>query len=181
MKRFVFLAVILMIVVVSIGCQQSGLSEEEVRSIVREEVTRQLASLDKLTVSELRIKNDDGQVIAWLGVEDDEAVLSLHNPDGKRVVVLGSVGDDGQLILYNSEGASTIWLGTLAGPGNGGKLHICNTRGEPVAMLVSGDDVGFLRLYNSDMEEVAYLGTASTGDGYLSISDKYGQPIIVAP
>jgi len=75
MRKLVLLVVLLGVAGLSIGCQ-SGLSEEEVRSIVREEVTRQLAgtqlkgivgkevtgqltSIDKLTISELYIKNKD--------------------------------------------------------------------------------------------------------------------------
>lgn len=175
-RKLVFLVVILGVIALSVGCQQSGLSEEEIRSIVREEVTRQLATIDKFTVSELCIENEDGRIVAILsagvldgaghltlfsagGLEDGKSVaslgpslafgsggLTLSNADGKIVTSLGGM-DDGSLFLRNADGEINVMIGSSA---TGGSLHIYNASGNCIVRILSLIDDGWLVICDKD-------------------------------
>lgn len=129
MRKLMLSVIILTVLVVSIGCQPSGLSEEEVRGIVREEVTRQLATVDTLTVSELYIKNKDGKVAGMLYTDaDGHGRLRFQNPDGTTIALLGSGKDShGLLNLVNSHGECVVIMTSLE---DNGSLFIFDKYGE---------------------------------------------------
>jgi len=165
MRKLVFLVVILGVIVLCVGCQ-SGLSEGRVRDIVEEEVARQLATVDKLTVSNLFIKNEDGKIVAMLGVIDGEAALGILDTDGENVVArLGNSGEQGALSLANEQGELSVIIGCTRD--GGGLLTILNS--------------GLLTILNADGELVAMISSGDDGNGVLIISDKYGQITFVAP
>jgi len=119
MRKLVFLLVILGVVALSVGCQQSGLSEQEDKDIVEEEVARQLADMDDLTVSRLWIANSRGDIVGMLGVIDGEVALTIDNADGTPVVGLGCVdGEEGSLILQNADGEYVVIMGSADGNGD---------------------------------------------------------------
>lgn len=155
MRKLVFLVVILAVIVLAVGCQQSGLSEEEIRGIVEEEVARQLATMDELTVSNLFIENEDGEIVVALGSLDGKGMLTVHNADSEIVVGLSSMDGEGILTVHNTDGEIVVGLGSLDGEGG---LTINNADGEIVIMVTSSD-----------------------GDGLLGLYDKYGQVTFVAP
>ncbi len=151
MHKLVLLVVILTVGIALAGCQQSGLTEEEVRSIVREEVTNQLAteqlkgiigqeisrqisSIEKLTVSELNIINEDGK-----------DAINLYTSRGA-----------GYIQLSNSDGELTTWI-------------FSDEDGDPHFVLV-----------NRYGDTIIMIG-ASNGDGQIGVQNKYGDLIFTAP
>jgi len=182
MRKFMLTVVILiMTAVASIGCQQSGLSEEEVRSIVREEVASQLAGIDELTVSELHIKNEDGKIVAILGATTDDGSgrLDLYNANGERIVSLWSnTYGSGGLDLYSLDGQRPFSLMSCGGEA---VINFYNSDGECVVILESLFGNGWVWVCNSHGEDVAYLAATTDGDGLLVIKDKYGQITFSAP
>lgn len=135
MRRLVLLVVMVMVLVVIAGCQQPqpGLSKEEARSIVEEEVTsqfrdiveqevaRQLATIDVLTVSKLYIKNEDGESVVYLGSSVLGGELYIRNANGERAVTLEVLLDGGSLAIYDTKGHenAAIWSDS---EGNGALL-----------------------------------------------------------
>ena len=157
MRRLVFLGVILGVIVLSVGCQQPGLSEGRVRDIVEEEVARQLATMDDLTLSRLWFTNDDGDILGMLGVIDNKLTLTMDNAEGVPVVGLGSVDGEGYLILRSADGGVAVLIGS------------------------SSDGSALLTIYNADENAVITIGSSSDGNGMLFIEDKDGQVTFVAP
>ena len=157
MRRLVFLGVILGVIVLSVGCQQSGLSEGRVRDIVEEEVARRLATMDDLTISRLWFANDDGDILGMLGVIDNKLTLTMDNAEGVPVVGLGSVDGEGYLILRSADGGVAVLIGS------------------------SSDGGALLTIYNADENAVITIGSSSDGNGMLFIEDKDGQVTFVAP
>ena len=160
MRKLAFLGVILGVIVLSVGCQQSGLSEGRVRDIVEEEVARQLATMDDmddLTISRLWFTNDDGDILGMLGVIDNKLTLTMDNAEGVPVVGLGSVDGEGYLILRSADGGVAVLIGS------------------------SSDGSALLTIYNADENAVITIGSLSDGNGMLFIEDKDGQVTFVAP
>jgi hypothetical protein len=173
MRKLALLVVILIMGIAFAGCQQTGLSEEDVRNIVqeevtnqlatgqlkgivRQEVTRQLASIDELKVSELYIKNKDGKIVAEFGGGSMGGYLNFINPDGDKVLFFS---DSGLTIHRDEHMVATFGTLTFESGAIGGQLMLCNPGGKRIASLVSTED----------------------GDGYIDIRYKDGQLAFVAP
>lgn len=159
MRKLVFLVVILGVIALSVGCQQSALSEEEVRDIVEEEVARQLATTDELTVSNLYIENEDGRIVASLGVE----------------IISGG----GELYFSNADGEKVA--GLRAGILGDGEFYLSNANGEIVITLESMNGDGFLTINNANGDWLVTIGSSTEGNGMLLIYDKHGRPTFLAP
>ena len=100
-----------------VGCGEDWL-EDEVVPMIEEELTKHLRSLDELTVSTLFIADDDGKVVAPLGVGDDgSAMLTLGN-ETHIAVSLGNVDGGGGLLINNSDGKLVASLAS-GSDGNG--------------------------------------------------------------
>jgi len=128
MRKLMLLVAILMVLGVFTGCQQTGLSEAEVRNIVQDEVTRQLAlgqardtietevtrqlqNIDVLMVSSLLIADEEGRVVATLSSFNGEGSLSLRNANGEALISLGSLYEGGHLTIWNGSGETVVNMG----------------------------------------------------------------------
>lgn len=142
MRKTMLLILMVFLIVAFAGCQQ-GLSEEQVRSIVKEEVTNQLstaqfkgiigqeiskqiAGISELTISALNLKNEDGKIVATLqnfGVNGGQ--LTFFDSDGNQVAQLNDSG------LFFDKVAI---FGTFKNEvGNiSGFIHLLNADGEPI-------------------------------------------------
>lgn len=104
MRKITLLMVIIAVLMAFAGCQQTGLSEAEVESIVRDEIIRQLdgaqlkttieqevtvqlSNMDLLMVSRLHIVDDTGRTVASLSEFNGEGNLILYNASGKFAVI----------------------------------------------------------------------------------------------
>lgn len=141
MRKLVFLGVILITGIAfagGIACgvnggQQQALSEAEVRNIVGQEVARQLASIDDLTVSALYIKNEDGMIVAQLesfGVMGGQ--LTFFDSDGNQVAQFNDHG----LYFADENGKSIAIFGTLK-----------HTSGDRSGLLILSDTEGEVTFY----------------------------------
>ncbi len=136
MRKLMLLVVILIMGIVFAGCQQAGLTEEEVRSIVREEVTKQLGAIDELTLSELNIVNKEGEVVAtFYTMLNGAGAINLRNYDGRIIATL-----------------------------------LSDSTGNP-----------HFELLNAYEENVIYIAASPMGDGYIGVTDKYGNVTFSAP
>lgn len=195
MKKLLFVIALFIMAVPLIGCGQKGLSEEEIRSIVREEVTRQLAgtqlkgivgkevtgqltSIDKLTISELYIKNKDGKIVAEFCGGATDGYLNFLNPDGNGVVFISESG----LTITDDEQYAIAIFGTIKSETGAvsGQLMLFNSDGERVSALRSTEDGnGVLSLQNSEGEYVTILGGKADGNGYLNLFNSRGELIAI--
>jgi len=127
MKKLIFsIVVVILIGLGLVGCQ-SGLSEETVRYIVKDEVAKQLADMDRLTVSRVLIKSDDGQIVAALESFEGEGSLTFYNADGEIIASLGDLNGRGSLALSNTRGDTVILIGSVD---DDGVLFIMDKNGE---------------------------------------------------
>ncbi len=174
MRKFVLLVVVLIMVIAFAGCQQSGLTEEDIRNIVQEEVaqqiatgqlkdiigqeiTKQLSNINELTLSKLYIK-DNGQTFAYLGPDQygNKPVLDLYVGDKIAVELGSSVHGDGFLFLFSGENSGQAFIGKVA--------------------------AGFgMYFHNRFGEQIFALDTDSDGNGSFRIHNKYGEVTFVAP
>jgi hypothetical protein len=159
-KVMLFLIALMMVMLVA-GCQQAGLTEEEVRSIVREEITNQLvtgqlkgivgqeitkelSNISELTLSRLIIKSKDGKHFTYL---DDKGLIISR--DGKIVCYLTCTDDgNGTLGLKNSGDKRVVLLGGLDSEQGGGFLQLSNRYGERIFSVGSLTDSGALLIYD---------------------------------
>jgi len=192
MRKLVLLVIVLMVVVVSAGCQQSGLSEEEVRSIVREEVTRQLAGTQvkdivaqEVTAQLTSIDDIVAQEVSNQLNSLDVLVVSrllIKNEDGQYVIDIGAFSEegDGYISIRNAGGQYLARLGATAGGGSA--LTLYNYKEKEIVFLGSEElsDMGVLVISNSYGDDAIALG-APDGDGELVIIDRYGNVVFVAP
>ncbi len=204
MYKLALLVVMLMMAVASIGCQQGGLSEEEVRSIVQEEVARQLAgtqakdivaqevttqlaSVDDIVTQEVTSQMagvDDivGQEVTRQIHSIDTLTLSelyIKNKDGNNVIMLGGSPYAG-ILIFNSEGKRTATLSTTS-VGNGA-LNLYTSNEQPFASIDDIYGTASLYLYNRYGVVVALVGVdASTGNGFSYLNDRYGKVTFLAP
>jgi len=129
---------------------------------------------DLIVTKAIKLINDDGKQIAFLGTGDDgDGLLVTFNSDGKETAFLGTGDDgDGLLVTSNSDGKETAYLGT--GKGGGGGLRTSNSDGKETAYLGTGEsgDGGFLRTHNADGKQTAYLG-----GGHLTVYNKTGEMV----
>ena len=179
MRKLVFLVAILGLVAFSVGCQ-SGLSEEEIRSIVREEVTAQLSSLDKLTVSELNIRNGYGKTaVVITATTDGNGMLLIndHNGEGRALLHTDARGD-GNLSIVNHYGEVIASL--EASKYSEGVLIIGNKEKKRGAYLCDTYEGGLLYLTDSSGNILALLAVGS-GQAALILKDIYGRTIFGAP
>jgi len=129
MHKLALLVMMFVVVVVSAGCQQAGLSEEDVRSIVAEELPTQPISVDNWTVSKLYIVNKEGDTVAIIdGQASSGAVLHFLDPTGRPAAQLSSSG----LFFFSDQGSLISTFGT--------------------AELGSTTRAGFILLYDEDGE-----------------------------
>lgn len=197
-KLFILVAILITAVVsmIFISCQDSALSEEEIQDIVQAEVqnqladlnntiatevTAQIASLDELKLSELNIKNADGDIVARLGVYNNETGrLILLNSNGTKVVDL-AVSPDGTGVLNLNDPMGEVDV-ELASNNYGGYGKFFNENGDNIIYLCSDETYqgGLLALFNSDGNLVMQSGSPYS-DGALMILDKYGTSIFSAP
>lgn len=126
MKKLIFgiVAIVLIGAGAFVGCQseQSGLSEATVRFIVKDEVQKQLANMDRLTVSclttnRILIQDSHGDTVAALEDLDGEGILTFYNADGKIIASLGSLNGAGNLGLQNAAGDIVVLIGSVDGDG----------------------------------------------------------------
>ncbi|MDP2919667.1 MAG: hypothetical protein Q8O43_05590 [Dehalococcoidia bacterium] len=179
--RLVFLAVILGVVSLFVGCQ-SGLSDEKVKKIVEEEVARQLTIGHELKTSKLSIENEDGEIVAVLSSLNGEGFLTISNADGKIVAGLGSQNGEGSMIVGNTNGKIAAFLSSVNGEGF---LKIGNADGKMVAFFSSQNGEGLLNtssfaITNADGKVVTSLGSLN-GNGVLFLLNKNGQVTFKAP
>ena len=142
MVRLSLTVPLLVAVLALVSCGQPTLSEEDIRSIVQEEaasqlasavpaeVMIQLASAEALTLSELRIVNDDGEVVLRLTTaQEGHGWLEVSNRDGKMIAYLGAADQEGQglLVICNSEGN---WVASLDSPYGYGLLRTFDEHGQ---------------------------------------------------
>ncbi len=199
MRKLVLLVIVLMTVALSIGCQQSRLSEEEVKSIVQEEVTRQLAGelVRDVVGQELSSQVTGGRVRDIIRTEVTSQTATFNDAIRQEVTrQLASVDDIvrqevtsqlasvdtltlSELYIKNRDGQNIIMLGASV-YGDGG-LIIFSRDGKAVVHLVGDDGNGMLYVYNIYGEIVAEVEASSSGDGFLGINDRYGLVTFEAP
>jgi len=151
MSRVSLLIVLLLgVAAIAIGCSDDGLSEEEVRQLIKDEVTNQLTDLEATVSTEVTSQ------MANLNVLISEEIA-------KQMVTL----EDSISGEVKTQLAGLNHL-TLSG------LEIRDSNGVTVAKLDSNPDGGFLEIYNSDSKLAATL-VGSTQDGsILSLNDTDG-------
>ena len=126
---------------------------------------------DLIVTKAIKLINDDGKQIAFLGTGDDgDGLLVTFNSDGKETAFLGTGDDgDGLLVTSNSDGKETAYLGTSES-GDGGFLRTHNADGKQTAYLGGGH----LTVYNKTGEMVGYFGSNKDNDGIARLYDRYG-------
>jgi len=126
---------------------------------------------DLIVTKAIKLINDDGKQIAFLGTGDDgDGLLVTFNSDGKETAFLGTGDDgDGLLVTSNSDGKETAYLGT-GESGDGGFLRTHNADGKQTAYLGGGH----LTVYNKTGEMVGYFGSNKDNDGIARLYDRYG-------
>jgi hypothetical protein len=177
----------LMILIVGIsftGCSQETLTEEQVRSIVREEISMQIASMHIKDIVEQEVTkqmpeiNDIVsqevtkqlptindyliQVVKSQLISTDELILSelyIKNDEGKIVGGLSSSAEGhGIFWLNTSENKRIVWLGGSDNEHGGGVFELCNRYGDTI-----------------------FLTGTLTDSGHLIIQDRYGNVKFAAP
>ena len=117
MKKLIFSIVVVLLIGLGafVGCQsgESGLSEGTVRYIVKDEVAKQFADMDRLTVSCLLIKNADGETVAALEGFEGEGSLTFYNADGEIIANLGGLNGRGNFGLTNTRGDIVVLIGSV--------------------------------------------------------------------
>ena len=214
MRKLVLLIGILIIGIALVGCQQAGLTEEDVRSIVREEVSRQLAGTQ---IKDIVGQEVTGQLAGLNSLVRQEVTTQLTNIDdivGEEVTGQLAGLDDivgrevtGQLATVRDIVGQevTSHLGSIDVL-TVSQLQITNSDGKLVAMLTGlADDRGMLGLYDAETGyiltylgvtaggnarlnlsgsngiAVASIGASITNDGFISLNDRYGGWTFVAP
>ncbi len=186
MRKYICLIFLVPVLLLSVsGCRPSGLTDDAVRAIVREEiaaqsagavpedaaafrdavsleVARQLGGVTRMTVSELVITN----------VAGTHPVMTLKASE---------TTDAGVIIMANSEGVLTQWIGAdTAGRG----VHLIYGPSKEAAHMLGvnreGSAVQLLR--NAEGQPLMALGASSTGEAYgsLLIYDADGNVVIMA-
>jgi hypothetical protein len=137
MHRLALFVAMIGVLVAFAGCQQTPqLTEEQIRAIVQDELSMQLSSLDTLIVSNIYVTNEDGNIVALLSGqgEDESGVLRLYNDRGGAIAWLGSQQNHGMLGIYNAAGSYIVLLG---GETDGdGFVHITNKGNSPVLSTI---------------------------------------------
>ena len=108
MNRLVFVMAVFVITLTFTSCQQiTGLSEEGIRSMARQEVVYQLA-------------NEDGKLVAALVPTPDGDDTIMFNASGEKAL-LGFYMNDGNpsLVMYNSSRDIIVSMGTWHSSGDG--------------------------------------------------------------
>ena len=135
MYKLALLVMMFVVVAVSIGCQEPGLSEEDVRSIVEEELEKQPTSVDRWTVSQLVIANEDGDAVALIdGKASGGTVLHFLDTDGRVVAQLSSSA----LFFYSDRGKLISTFGTAG-------LNGSSARAGYMSLYDEDGDVAFRR------------------------------------
>ena len=171
------------------SCQQAGLTEDEVRNIVQEEVTRQLVSLDSLVKQEVtgQLTNIDDII----GEEITSQFAGLDDIVTREVTKqLANVGDVvRQEISSEMAGVHNIVADEVIRTVDNidlltvSELWITSRDGNTSAILgADPNGRGMLALYDAEtMRYIARLGANSAGDGAIGIMDRYGEWNFVAP
>jgi len=100
-------------------------------------------------------------------------VITVNNKHGKTAVSL-SGGTAGDVSIYNGEGTNTVSLSHTTG--NQGVVSINNNNGENIIRLgsnLSADPA--IRLTNKHQKPVAALSVTDEADGFIILSDRYGE------
>ena len=189
MRKLVLLVVILIMGIAVAGCQQAGITEEEVRTIVREEVSNQLATgqLEGIVGQEVtkQLANIDDLV-------GEEVNTQLSNIDELTLSKL-YIKDNGELLAYlgadpvNNLPILGLYVGEEITTKLGSSVH-----GDGFLFLFGGDSdgqayigetsAGFgMYLWNRFGEEIYGLDTDSDGNGNFSVRNKYGEVVFIAP
>ena len=196
MRKLALLVVILILGIAFSGCQQVGLTEEKVRSIVQEEVanqldgaqlkgiigqevTKQLNAIDILTVSELHVRDKQDKSAIMIGTGSTPGIIIL-NSDGEHVAKLGTYEGSGQLFLYNS-GETIAALGVSSASNGAGELQMGTSNGQPIVRITGGHGNGIAFLYNMYGNVVALVGASIDGDGVFRLYDKLDNTTFIAP
>jgi len=162
MRKLTLIAVMLMVVMASVGCQSTGLSEREIQQ-VRYIASEEIYAKDYLEIRGLLIKNADGQTVLALSSEvDGNGHISIYNGDGKLIATLGvsSIEDQGTLTLRNLDGERTVRLGDC---------------------LWGERSNSGLELYNMDGIRTIEIGSSEKGDGCIYIYDSHMATTFAAP
>jgi hypothetical protein len=150
MRKLVLVVVVLIMGVVFAGCQQASLTEAEVRNIVREEVTNQLATgqlkgmVGQEVTKQLANVGDvvRGEVIKQMaGVND----IVKQQASSQLASINNLVGNEVTRQLANVE---NLTLSTL---------NIKNKDGKIVAEFAGGAMGGYLNFINLDGDRVVFL------------------------
>jgi len=184
MRKYVFLALVMFLLVFAVAGCQPRLSEDEVRAIVREEiaamgdaqkglaaadydairaeVARQLGDVSRMTVSELVITDPSSR----------HAVMTLKATETTEA---------GVIIMANSEGVITHWIGAdTAGRG----VHLVYGPGEQAAHVIGINEQGHAVqiMYNADGKQIAAFGALESGTakGVLRLYDAEGNLVFTA-
>lgn len=179
MNKLARFAALLFIIPLLAGCQ-SGLSEADVEVIVQEKVDEELASLETITASTVRIVTPTGKVVAILGADSDGGFLQLGRPGELTAFVL-QVDDqgDGLLTLSSGEGHTVI---LLSADSDGGLLSVGTQGAGGVSIASDGSGGGLLYINGPDNNVIANISPHPlSGDGTIRLRDSGGQPTFYAP
>ena len=102
----VLLWFIISLIVVISSCQESGLTDDEIRSLIQEEVKSQISQIEELhtqslSCSELNIFNNNGELIGLLTADEEgNASFELFDNNNKRVALFGVVEMRGNSLRF---------------------------------------------------------------------------------
>jgi hypothetical protein len=115
-----------------------------------------------------------GKIGATIGQTDDGyGLISTYNANGTPATTL-SGGMTGDVRIYNSEGTNTVSLSHSTG--NQGVVSVNNNNGDNIIRLggnLSGD--ASIILFNKHQKRVTGLGVTDEADGFILLSDRYGE------
>jgi len=198
-KVALLMMTILMVAAMSIGCDDGGLSEEEVRQLIKDEVTNQMTDLEATVSTEVTNQTANINVLIseeiakqMVTLEDSISAevktklaelnhltlsgLEIRDSNGVTVAKLGNNPEGGFLEIYNSDSKLAATL--IGSTQDGSMLSLNDTDGTTQAVLgASEGSQGWLELYNEEVT-VAQLG-AETIDGFgmLQLRNAHGDVV----
>ena len=126
---------------------------------------------DVIQAKKFQVVNDEGEVVAELGANEEGGTLRIDKNGGIRGAFLGVYENGGLFGIFNKDGKPSVALGADE---NGGGLSIRNKDVIKVAGIGADENGGWLRIRNYNGQKVAGIGADENG-GVLATFNKKGE------
>tara|TARA_Y100001968_G_scaffold312160_1_gene335028 strand:- start:459 stop:1010 length:552 start_codon:yes stop_codon:yes gene_type:complete len=116
--------------------------------------------------------------------KNKERIILTSNKNGGKFQIMNNYGelsnsigisdnDNGYFSIYNNYGSPTFSAGT--GSNGNGIIKTFNKDGNLRTYIGSSDNGGLFNIYNNWDVQVGYFGTNKKQEGYIKLSDNYGE------